>query len=747
MYAKASINFAGREYSIETGATARQADGSVIVRYGDNIILVTIVAEQDKRLEELDMIPLTVNYQEKFYASGKIPGGFFKREGRPTESETLNCRVIDRAIRPLFAKGWRFETQVIATVLSIDMETHSGMLALNGASAALEISAIPFSGPVAAVQVGKIDGQFVINPKKSELDKSELDLVVAGNWDGILMVEGGAKMVAEDQVLEAIFFGHEQLKPLLEIQERLRKEAGKPKMDFEAETLDESIKKIILEKYPGQMLKALSILIKMDRRNALRALRDQILKDTFQDHPDLKEKQYLVMPVLDLLERETMRKRLFESGNRIDGRMLEEIRPIKCEIGVLPRTHGSALFTRGETQAIVVTTLGTREDERKIEHVDEEFYKSFYLHYNFPPFSVGETSGRLGPGRREIGHGVLAERALVRVMPSHIDFPYTIRLVSDILESNGSSSMATVCGGSLALMDAGVPIKEHIAGIAMGLAKESADKFYILSDIMGDEDHCGDMDLKVAGTYDAVTAVQMDIKTSGISKEILGKALDQAKQGRRKIIELMKTAIAQPRPELSPYAPRIVTIKIPIEKIRDVIGPGGKMIREIVEQTGATIDVEDDGTINIASVNGESNQKAIEWIKNLTREVAVGEVYKGIVRRIADYGAFVEIFPGTTGLLHISQLAHRRVNTVRDVVKEGDELEVKCIALEDNGKISLSRKAVLPAPEGAEQSDRPPYQDRDRGGGPNRGGGPDRGGPDRGGGYNRGGGPDRGGRR
>ncbi len=732
MYAKTSINFGTREFSIETGAAARQADGSVIVRYGDNIILVTIVAEQDKRREELDMVPLTVNYQEKFYASGKIPGGFFKREGRPTETETLNCRVIDRSIRPMFQKGWCFETQVIATVLSIDGETHSGMLALNGASAALEISEIPFSGPVAAVQVGKIDGQLVINPKKSDLDKSELDLVVAGNWNGILMVEGGAKMVSEDQILEAVFFGYEQLKPLLEIQERLRKEAGKPKLNFEPVTLEGGIRKSILEKYPAQMLKALNIPVKCDRRNALRVLRAQILEDTVKDHPELAEKQHLVRPAVDALERETMRKHLFETQVRIDGRRLDQVRPIKCEIGFLPRTHGSALFTRGETQAIVVTTLGTRDDERKIEHVDEEFYKSFYLHYNFPPFSVGETSGRLGPGRREIGHGVLAERSLVRVIPGHQDFPYTIRIVSDILESNGSSSMATVCGGSLALMDAGVPIKEHIAGIAMGLVKESEEKFYILSDIMGDEDHCGDMDFKVAGTYDAVTAVQMDIKTTGISKDILSKALEQAKQGRKSIIDIMKAAIAQPRAELSPYAPRIVTIKIPVEKIKDVIGPGGKMIREIVEKTGATIDVEDDGTINIASVNGESNLKAVEWIKNLTRSVEVGEVYKGIVRRIADYGAFVEIFPGTTGLLHISQLAHRRVNAVRDIMNEGDEVEVKCLALEDNGKISLSRKALLPAPEGEEQSDRPPYQDRnrgDRGGGPNRGGGPDRGGP------------------
>ncbi len=740
MYAKASINFAGREFTLETGGMARQADGSAVVRYGDNFILVTVVADQDRKAERLDMLPLTVNYQEKFYASGKIPGGFFKREGRPTESETLNSRVIDRAIRPLFVKGWPFETQVMATVLSIDIETHPGVLALNCASAALEVSPIPFCGPVAAAHLGKIDGQFVLNPKKSEMEKSEIDLVVAGNYEGILMVEGGAKMASEEALLEAIFYAHEQLKPLLELQDRLRKEAGKLKLDFEAETTPEAVKKMVLEKYPAEMLRALTIPGKLDRRAALRILRTRILEEIFSANPELKEKEYLVMPALDELERMTMRKKLFESGTRIDGRKPEEIRPIKCEIGVLPRTHGSALFTRGETQALVVTTLGTREDERKVEHVDEEFYKSFYLHYNFPPFSVGETSNRLAPGRREIGHGVLAERSLVRVIPSHTDFPYTIRIVSDIMESNGSSSMATVCGGSLGLMDAGVPIKEHVAGIAMGLAKEG-DKFLVLTDIMGDEDHCGDMDFKVAGTHDAVTAVQMDIKIPHISKEILGQALAQAKAGRRKIIELMKAAISSPRAELSPYAPRIVTLHIPVEKIKDVIGPGGKMIREIVELTGATIDIEDDGSVNIASVNGESNEKAIMMIKNIIRDVEVGATYKGVVRRIADYGAFVELFPGATGLLHVSQLEHKRTENVRDVVKEGDEIEVKVLGLEDGGKISLSRKALLPLPEGMTEQesrshDRPPRRDGFGGGG--RGG--DRGGSGGGGGRGGGGG-------
>ena len=748
MYSKVSINFAGRELSLETGALARQADGTVYVKYGDNIIVVTVVAERDKALVD-DYLPLTVNYQEKFYASGKIPGGFFKREGRPTEVETLNSRLIDRPIRPLFPDGWRFDTQIMATVLSSDTETHMGALALTGASAALELSVIPFAGPIAAVHVAKIDGQFVINPKRSDLEKSELDLVVAGSRDGILMVEGGAKMAPEDDILEAIFFAHREMQPLIDAQDNLRKEAGRPKVEFESESLDEKIVQEMFALYQDEMLRSLTIPTKLARRESVRFLKERINKDLVSKYPELAEKPGLVTVVLEELERSVMRKYLFEKQARIDGRKLDEVRAIKCEVGVLPRTHGSALFTRGETQALVVTTLGTREDERKIEHVDVEFYKSFYLHYNFLPFSVGETSNRLAPGRREIGHGALAERAIVRVMPGHDDFPYTIRIVSDIMESNGSSSMATVCGGSLALMDAGVPIKEPVAGIAMGLAVESHEKFYVLSDILGDEDHSGDMDFKVAGTYDGVTAVQMDIKIPSVSKEIMHKALAQAKDGRRKILEIMKATLAAPRAEMSQWAPRIVSIKIPVDKIRDVIGPGGKVIRSIIEQTGATIDVEDDGTANIASANGESNQKALDMIMAIIQEAEVGKVYKGVVSRIMDFGAIVEIFPGTSGLLHVSQLAYRRTENVRDVVKEGDEIEVKCIAVDtDSGKISLSRKAMLPAPEGyVEREDRRPPSRDSRGGGGGydrrgpRGGGRGGGG---GGGFNRGGG-DRGG--
>jgi len=738
MYSKLSIIFAGREFSLETGALGRQADGAVLVRYGDNIIMVTVVAEKDKKMEE-DMLPLTVNYQEKFYASGKIPGGFFKREGRPTEVETLNSRLIDRPIRPLFMDGWRYDTQVMATVLSSDTETQMGALALVGASAALEISSIPFQGPIAAVQVGRIDGQFVLNPKRSELvEKSDLELVVAGSADGILMVEGSARMVPEEDILEAIFFAHGQIKPLIELQENLRREAGKPKMEYERETLDQAVELEIFALHAAEMERALTIPVKNARRESVRFLKEHILADTLAKYNNLAGKESLVRQSLETLEAEVMRKLLFEKQARIDGRKMDEIRPIKCQVGVMPRTHGSALFTRGETQALVVTTLGTREDERKVEHVDEEFYKSFYLHYNFFPFSVGETSNRLAPGRREIGHGALAERALVRVMPGHDSFPYTVRVVSDILESNGSSSMATVCGGSLALMDAGVPLKEAVAGIAMGLVKQDENRFDILSDILGDEDHAGDMDFKVAGTYNGVTSVQMDIKIPAVSKEIIAKALSQAREGRRKILEIMKQVIAAPRPELSPFAPRIVTIKIPIDKIKDVIGPGGKIIRSIIEQTGATIDVEDDGTVNVASANGAANAKALEIIQNLIQEPEVGKVYKGIVRRLMEFGAIVEIFPGTSGLMHVSELAWRRVPNVRDVVKEGDEVEVKCIGYDtESGKISLSRKALLPKPEGyverPPRDRRPPRRD-DRGGG----GGHDRHGPR--GGHHSGGG-------
>jgi len=699
MLVKLSKEFAGQELSFETGGQARQADGAVLVRYGDNIILVTAVSDTKKKIEDLDMVPLTVNYQEKFYASGKIPGGFFKREGRPTESETLNSRLIDRAMRPLFPTGWFYDTQIMATVLSSDTQVHLGMLALIGASCALELSPIPFQGPVAAVQVGKIDGQLVINPKKSELERSQLELVVAGNREGVLMVEGGAQMLSEEEFLEAIYFGYEQLKPILELQEQFRKEAGKPKMEFEAEKLDAEDKKFLFEQYQADLLKALTIPEKIGRRNAVYEVKQKAISELIQRKSELGSKAGILRMALDELERETMRELLFQTQTRIDQRKPEEIRPISCQVGVLSRTHGSALFTRGETQALVVTTLGTHEDERKIEHVNEEFYKSFYLHYNFLPFSVGETSNRLAPGRREIGHGALTERALVRVVPSHNDFPYTIRIVSDILESNGSSSMATVCGGSLALMDAGVPIKEHVAGIAMGLVKESEDKFYVLSDIMGDEDHAGDMDFKVAGAWDGITAVQMDIKISGLSKEIMKKALEQAREGRRKILEIMNATLAKPRATLSPYAPRITTMQVPVEKIKDVIGPGGKVIRGIIEQTGATIEVEDNGTVRIASVNGEANERVIQIIRGLIKEVEVGEVYKGVVKRIMEYGAFVEILPGVTGLLHISQLDHKRVNNVRDILKEGDELEVKCIELDDTGRISLSRKALIPLPE------------------------------------------------
>jgi polyribonucleotide nucleotidyltransferase len=693
MYRKVSISFAGRELALEVGKVARQAHGSVLVSYGDNKVLVTAVASSEQR-EGVDFIPLTVNYQDKFYASGKIPGGFFKREGRPTEAETLNCRLIDRPLRPLFPKGWNFETQIMPTVLSADQEANTGVLALIGASAALELSDIPFLGPIAAVAVGRVDGQFIINPSRSQLEQSDIDLVVAGNSEGVIMVEGGARMALEEDILDAVFFAHEQIQPVLELQNKLREQMGVPKREFQPAEIDEDLKQKITSRAQPVMEEALNCQEKLERHRRINDLWSE-LKAEFEADEALAGRTDEARVILSEMERELVRQRLIEAGERIDHRRFDEVRPVTCEVGLLPRCHGSALFTRGETQAIVVTTLGTREDEKLIEHLDEEYFKTFYLHYNFPPFSVGETSFRLAPGRREIGHGALAERALARVLPSHDDFPYTIRVVSDILESNGSSSMATVCGASLSLMDAGVPIQAPVAGIAMGLIKEAEGKFHILSDIIGDEDHCGDMDLKVAGTAEGITSVQMDIKISGVTREIMRRALLQAHQGRLHILQVMNQTLAGPRPELSPYAPRVVTMQIPLEKIKDVIGPGGKVIKGIIERTGATIDIDDKGTIRIASINGEANDKVIRIIRELTQEAEVGAVYNGKVKKITDFGAFVEIFPGTDGLVHISQLENYRVRRVTDVLREGDEVVVKCIGVDQDGKISLSRKAVL----------------------------------------------------
>ncbi len=704
MYKRVSINFAGRELALEVGKVARQAHGSVLVSYSDNKVLVTAVASSEKR-EGVDFIPLTVNYQDKFYASGKIPGGFFKREGRPTEAETLNCRLIDRPLRPLFPKGWNFETQIMPTVLSADQEANTGVLALIGASAALEISDIPFMGPIAAVAVGRVDGQFIINPSRSQLEQSDIDLVVAGNSEGVIMVEGGSRMALEEDILDAVFFALEEMKPILEIQDKLREQMGVSKREFQPAEMHEELRQRITSRAQPVMEEALNCPQKVERHGRIHELWTGIKAEIEADEA-LAGRTNEAKAILNEMERNLVRQRLIEAGERIDHRGFDEVRPVTCEVSLLPRCHGSALFTRGDTQAIVVTTLGTREDEKLIEHLDEEYFKTFYLHYNFPPFSVGETSFRLGPGRREIGHGALAEKALARVLPSHEDFPYTIRVVSDILESNGSSSMATVCGASLSLMDAGVPLQAPVAGIAMGLIKEAEGKFHILSDIIGDEDHCGDMDLKVAGTAEGITAVQMDIKISGVTKEIMRKALQKAHQGRLHILEVMNQTLSAPRPELSPYAPRVITMQIPIEKIKDVIGPGGKIIKGIIERTGATINVDDDGKIRIASINGEANDEVIRIIREITQEAEVGAVYNGRVKKIMDFGAFVEIFPGTDGLVHISQLENHRVGRVSDVLREGDEVVVKCIGVDPDGKVSLSRKAVLDRQPKGKQGDK-----------------------------------------
>ncbi len=701
MYKKISLHYHGRELSLEAGKVAKQASGAVVLRYGDTVALVTAVAERTPRPLR-DFAPITVNYQEKFYAAGKIPGGFFKRENRPTDFETLNCRLIDRPIRPLFPKQWVYETQIIPTVLSADYQSNPGVMCILGASAALEISHIPFEGPVAGVQVGRINNQWIINPSYEELDECDVEMVVAGNRDGVAMVEGGANMVPEDEILEGIFYAYEEIKPLLDMQDELRQAVGLPKMEHELieppKELADKIEKMLLK----DLQEAWTLPGKLDRYDRQAELIKAAKAKLVEEETDFGPDEYYFNSLIEKLEKKVVRDQIVVSGKRADGRKLDEIRQIDIETAVLPRTHGSALFTRGETQGIVTTTLGTRKDERKIERLEEDYYKTFFLHYNFPPYSVAETSMRLGPGRRDIGHGYLAERALARVLPEHEDFPYTIRIVSEITESNGSSSMATVCGGSLSLMDAGVPVKGQVAGVAMGLIKEEEGKFHVLTDIMGHEDHVGDMDFKVAGTADGVTAVQMDIKISGLDKEIMQKALGQAREARLFILDKMNAIISAPKEEMSPYAPRIVSLKIPVDKIKDLIGPGGKVIRGIQEETGAQIDVEDDGTVRVASADAEVNAKVVAIINDLMAEPEIGEVYRGRVTKVVDFGAFVEILPGMEGLLHISEIEDHRIDQVTDVLREGDEVVVKCIRIDQGGKVALSRREVLDLqPEGA----------------------------------------------
>lgn len=690
MVKKIELEYHGRPLSIEVGRMAKQADGAALVRYGETVVLVTSVAAKEL-MGDTDFFPLTVDYQEKTFAAGKIPGGFFKREGRPSEKEILTCRLIDRSIRPLFSDGLRCETQVIATVLSADRENDPDVVAMLGASVALEVSDIPFNGPLAGVRIGRVQGEWVINPTQSQLQDSDIDIFLSGSRDAIVMVEGGARMVPEDMILEALFLGHEAIQPLLDVQEEIKREVGKSKRSIPPVEPDKGMIQRVEELARDKILQAIAIPEKQERYQRLDEVKGEVLSQALLEDPE-REKE--IRAIFEELKRNYFRQLIIKERRRIDGRGLKEVRPITCEVEVLPRTHGSALFTRGETQALVVTTLGTTSDEQKIDALIGEHFKKFMLHYNFPPFSTGEVKFLRGPSRREIGHGALAERALLPVLPKEEEFPYTIRIVSEVLESNGSTSMATVCGGSLSLMDAGVPIAAPVAGIAMGLIKEG-DQVRVLSDILGDEDHLGDMDFKVAGTREGITALQMDIKIAGVTREVMREALYQAKEGRIGILEVMDATISEPRREISGHAPRIITLKVKPEKIREIIGPGGKVIRGIVEETGVKMDVEDDGTVTIASSDEAATRKAVEMVQRITAEAEIGKIYRGTVRKIVDFGAFVEILPGTDGLVHISQLAPERVRRVADVLKEGDEVLVKVLEIDRQGKIKLSRKEAL----------------------------------------------------
>ena len=689
---KETIEWAGRPLTLETGRVARQADGAVMVTYGETTVLATAVGVKQVK-PGADFFPLTVNYQEKYFAAGKIPGGYFKREGRPTEKETLTSRLIDRPIRPLFVKGFKNEVQVMITVLSHDMENDPDVVGMIGASAALCLSGLPFMGPIGAARVGYIDGEFVINPQVDEMSESALDLVVAGTDDAVMMVESEAKELSEDIMLGAVMAGHEAFQPVIEAIIRLAEKAAKEPWDYEPE--DHSAEEAKVRELVGEdIAQAYTIVEKTDRQAAVGAAKEKAVAALLQteENPDGIEETVL-KDVLKSVEASVVRGGIIKTGKRIDGRSLDQVRAIVAEAGILPRTHGSALFTRGETQGMVVATLGTGDDEQFIDDLTGTYKERFLLHYNFPPYSVGETSFRLAPGRREIGHGKLAWRAVKAVVPGAEDFPYTIRLVSEITESNGSSSMATVCGASLAMMDAGVPITRPVSGIAMGLIKDP-EGVAVLSDILGDEDHLGDMDFKVAGTSEGVTSLQMDIKIAGITKDIMETALDQAKGGRMHILEEMSKALDTAREELGEFAPRIETMQIPTDKIRDVIGSGGKVIREIVETTGAKVDINDDGIIKIASSDAASIKAARDWIHGLTAEPEEGEIYKGKVVKVMDFGAFVNFFGPKDGLVHVSQMKKERVKHPSDVVSEGQEVYVKLLGFDDRGKVRLSMKVV-----------------------------------------------------
>jgi polyribonucleotide nucleotidyltransferase len=684
------LEVAGRTLRLETGHMAKQADGSILATYGDTVVLATAVASKTLK-PDTDFLPLTVNYQEKAYAAGKIPGGFFKREGAPSEKETLTSRLIDRPIRPLFPKGYFYETQVVVSVLSVDQTMSSDTIGITAGSAALAISDVPFNGPLAGIRIGRVDGALVINPDRDMLANSELDLVVAGTADAIMMVEAGANGLSEAVMLEALELAHAEIKKIVAKVNELREKAGRPKRELQVESVGEDLRAQVKQMASAPIREAVFIPNKSARQERL----DEILREAIEKiGGEDAARQRQIKEVYHDLEYDEVRDMILDKKVRADGRGPADIRAITCETGLLPRTHGSALFTRGETQALAVVTLGTSDDEQRIDALEGEHFRTFMLHYNFPPFSVGEARPMRSPGRREIGHGKLAWRALLPVMPTKEAFPYTVRLVSDILESNGSSSMATVCGGALALMDAGVPIKEPVAGIAMGLIKEG-DRVVILSDILGLEDHLGDMDFKVTGTKNGVTALQMDIKIGGITTELMRQALDQARAGRLHILERMESSLAAPRPDLAAYAPRIFTIQIKQDKIRDIIGPGGKVIRGIIAECGVKMNVDDSGLVTIAAVDGASADKAIKMVEALTEEVEIGKLYLGTVRKIVDFGAFVEIIPNVDGLVHISQLAHHRVNAVADEVSEGEQIMVKVMEIDRQGKIRLSRKEAL----------------------------------------------------
>jgi len=713
-----SIEVGGRPMVLETGRLAKQASGAVLVRYGDTVVLVNATMSQNARTG-IDFFPLTCDYEERLYAVGKIPGGFIKREGRPSEKATLTARLIDRPIRPLFPEGMRNDVQVIALVLSVDQDNPPEMAAMVGASAALHISNIPFNGPIAGVTVGRVDNKLIINPTIADSEKSEMNLVVAGTKDAIMMVEAGAKEVPENEMLEAIIFGHDKVQEIVEFIEAFRTEAlamglAKEKYNPELMVIEEALENAVTPRVFDTIKSAVQEgivrqLSKKDREDLIDDVKDKLLAELLEDYP---EQDKAIASIIESVDKKVVRRFILVDRVRVDGRALNEVRPISVEVGVLPRTHGSGLFTRGQTQVLSVVTLGAISEEQRLDGLGIEVTKRYMHHYNFPPFSTGETKPMRSPGRREIGHGALAERALEPMIPSEDKFPYTIRVVSEVLESNGSSSMGSVCGSCLSLMDAGVPIKSPVAGVAMGLIKEG-DEYAVLTDIQGIEDHLGDMDFKVAGTAKGVTALQMDIKIAGINREILQSALNQAYEGRMHIMGKMLEVIDKPKTDLSPYAPRIIQTLINPDKIRDVIGPGGKIIKKIIEETGVDIDIEDDGRVFIAAVNPDAGYKALAIVEQLTKDVESGQIYNGKVVKITDFGCFVEIIPGVLGLpgkdglVHISQLAHERVDKVEDVVNEGDMLEVKVIGYDNQGRLKLSHKDLLPVPEGMENKERP----------------------------------------